>query len=101
MNDPRWIFVVRRDISADGTFCYSVKSTGVYCRPSCGSRLARPENVQFHPTCEDAERAGFRSCKRCKPNDARTTESAMNSSTIGRNLVTVEHSVITDHASDT
>ena len=66
-NDPRWIFVVRRDISADGTFCYSVKSTGVYCRPSCGSRLARPENVQFHSSCEDAETAGFRPCKRCKP----------------------------------
>ena len=68
-NDPRWISIVGRDLSADGTFYYSVKSTGVYCRPSCPSRLARPENVHFHPTYEDAERAGFRPCKRCKPNE--------------------------------
>jgi AraC family transcriptional regulator of adaptative response/methylated-DNA-[protein]-cysteine methyltransferase len=44
-----------------------VKTTGVFCRPSCGARLARPENVQFYSTTEEAERAGFRPCKRCKP----------------------------------
>jgi AraC family transcriptional regulator of adaptative response/methylated-DNA-[protein]-cysteine methyltransferase len=66
-DDPRWAFIVNRDASADGTFYYSVKSTGVYCRPSCGARRARPENVQFHASCEDAEKAGFRPCKRCKP----------------------------------
>jgi AraC family transcriptional regulator of adaptative response/methylated-DNA-[protein]-cysteine methyltransferase len=44
-----------------------VKTTGVYCRPSCGARLAKYENVQFHQTCEEAELAGFRACKRCKP----------------------------------
>ena len=54
--------------TADGKFFYSVSTTGVYCRPSCGARLARPENVRFHATCADAERAGFRPCKRCKPN---------------------------------
>jgi hypothetical protein len=42
---------------------------GVYCRPSCPYRAARPENVNFFRTCEDAERAGFRPCKRCKPNE--------------------------------
>jgi AraC family transcriptional regulator of adaptative response/methylated-DNA-[protein]-cysteine methyltransferase len=67
VNDPRWAAVVARDPSADGTFFYSVKTTGVYCRPSCAARLARPENVRFHATCADAERAGFRPCKRCKP----------------------------------
>ena len=67
-NDPRWTSVVRRDAASDGKFYYSVKTTGVYCRPSCAARLARPENVQFHLTCEDAERSGFRPCKRCKPN---------------------------------
>jgi AraC family transcriptional regulator, regulatory protein of adaptative response / methylated-DNA-[protein]-cysteine methyltransferase len=68
IRDPRWESVVGRDSKADGTFLYSVKTTGVYCRPSCGARLARPENVQYHLTCADAERAGFRACKRCKPN---------------------------------
>jgi len=67
MEDPRWASLVGRDVSADGKFYYSVKTTGVYCRPSCVARLARPENVQFYRTCEEAERAGFRACKRCKP----------------------------------
>ncbi len=67
LGDTRWAAVVARDGSADGSFFYSVATTGVYCRPSCAARLARPENVRFHPTREDAERAGFRPCKRCKP----------------------------------
>jgi AraC family transcriptional regulator of adaptative response/methylated-DNA-[protein]-cysteine methyltransferase len=66
--DPRWAAIVARNPAADGQFFYSVKTTGVYCRPSCAARPARPENVQFHSTCEDAERAGFRPCRRCKPN---------------------------------
>jgi AraC family transcriptional regulator of adaptative response/methylated-DNA-[protein]-cysteine methyltransferase len=66
-NDPRWAFVVARDPTADGNFYYSVKTTGVYCRPSCAARLARPENVRFHATCHEAEKAGFRPCKRCQP----------------------------------
>src|ERR1700723_4195189 len=71
-NDPRWASVVARDPQAK--FYYSVKTTGVYCRPSCAARLARPENVQFHRTCEDAEKAGFRPCKRCKPDQASPLE---------------------------
>src|SRR6476646_10475261 len=71
MNDEeRWAAVMRRDARADGEFYYSVRTTGVYCRPSCAARLARRENVEFHLTCEAAERAGFRACKRCKPNQA-------------------------------
>lgn len=66
--DPRWLAVLARDSRADGSFYYSVKTTGVYCRPSCGARPAKLENVQFHTTWQDAERAGFRPCKRCKPN---------------------------------
>ncbi len=66
--DPRWPAVVARNSTADGSFYYSVKSTGVYCRPSCAARLALPENVRFHLTCAAAEQAGFRACKRCKPN---------------------------------
>lgn len=68
--DPRWQDVVARNARADGEFVYSVKTTGVYCRPSCAARLAKPENVRFHATPAEAERAGFRACKRCKPNEA-------------------------------
>ena len=72
--DPRWLSVVERDKKSDGDFYYSVKTTGVYCRPSCGARLARPENVQFHKTTDDAEKAGFRPCKRCRPSGLSLTE---------------------------
>ena len=65
--DPRWAAVVARSAAADETFWYSVQTTGVYCRPSCASRTPRPENVRFHACCDDAERAGFRPCQRCKP----------------------------------
>jgi AraC family transcriptional regulator of adaptative response/methylated-DNA-[protein]-cysteine methyltransferase len=67
-NDPYWQAVLNRDAADDGKFYYSVRTTGVYCRPSCAARRARPENVRFHLTCKDAEKAGFRPCKRCKPN---------------------------------
>ena len=66
-NDPRWAAVVAHDPQADGTFYYSVRTTGVYCRPSCPSRRARLENVQFHDTRAEAEQAGFRPCRRCRP----------------------------------
>ena len=64
----RWAAVQRRDPAADGVFYYSVKTTGVYCRPSCAARPARRENVSFHDSCQNAEAAGFRPCKRCRPN---------------------------------
>ena len=69
VSDSRWASVVARDAGADGMFYYSVETTDVYCRPSCAARRARPENVRFHATCEDAEKAGFRPCRRCKPNE--------------------------------
>jgi len=72
--DPRWASVVARDPAADGTFYYSVGTTGVYCRPSCAARLPRPENVRFHATCADAEAAGFRPCKRCQPDQPSLAE---------------------------
>src|SRR5262245_58990100 len=68
LDDSRWSAVQRPDRAADGTFVYSVRTTGVYSRPSCAARLPRRENVMFHATCADAERAGFRPCKRCRPN---------------------------------
>jgi AraC family transcriptional regulator of adaptative response/methylated-DNA-[protein]-cysteine methyltransferase len=67
VGDARWAAVRARDPKADGEFFYSVRTTGVYCRPSCGARTPRPENVAFHLTAAQAERAGFRPCKRCKP----------------------------------
>lgn len=73
-SDPRWLSIVARDKEFDGKFFYSVKTTGVYCRPSCGARLARPENVRFYKTTEAAEKAGFRACKRCKPAGLSLTE---------------------------
>jgi AraC family transcriptional regulator of adaptative response/methylated-DNA-[protein]-cysteine methyltransferase len=70
LNDAdRWEAVSRRDATFDGEFYYAVRTTGVYCRPSCGARLAHRENVQFFATATDAEAAGFRACKRCRPND--------------------------------
>ena len=59
--------VRRRDPAADGTFLYSVATTGVYCRPSCAARPALRRNIAFHPDRAAAERAGFRPCKRCRP----------------------------------
>ncbi len=70
----RWAAVKRRDSKADGKFFYSVRTTGVYCRPSCPSRLARRENVAFHASCAAAEGAGFRPCMRCRPNEAALAE---------------------------
>jgi AraC family transcriptional regulator of adaptative response/methylated-DNA-[protein]-cysteine methyltransferase len=67
IDEARWAAVVARDREADGRFYYSVRTTGVYCRPSCAARLALRENVAFHETPAAAEAAGFRPCKRCKP----------------------------------
>ncbi|MBM7048514.1 bifunctional DNA-binding transcriptional regulator/O6-methylguanine-DNA methyltransferase Ada [Rhizobium lusitanum] len=65
--DPRWACIVARDKAADGHLWYSVTTTRVYCRPSCPSRIANPQNVAFHDTLESARATGFRPCKRCNP----------------------------------
>jgi len=66
--------VMKRDRSMDGLFYYAVRTTGVYCRPSCPSRRPRPENVVFYDTRQAAREAGFRACKRCKPDSDSTTD---------------------------
>lgn len=66
-DEARWAAVQRRERDADGQFFYSVRSTCVYCRPSCPSRGALRANVAFHASCADAEAAGFRACLRCRP----------------------------------
>src|SRR5262249_19013581 len=73
VEDARWGRIVTRDKTADGHLWYSVATTGVYCRPSCPSRIANPKNVQLHDTLESAKATGFRPCKRCNP-DGLSTE---------------------------
>src|SRR3954453_5852980 len=73
-DDARWNAVQRRDHAADGAFFYSVRTTGVYCRPSCAARLPRRENVGFHASPAAAEKAGFRPCRRCRPNEPALAE---------------------------
>lgn len=70
----RYEAVLRRDVRADGTFFYAVKTTGVYCRPSCGARAPLRANVSFHASADAAESAGFRACKRCRPRDGTTAD---------------------------
>lgn len=68
MNDEaKWQAVLARDRTKDGLFVYGVKSTGIYCRPSCASKKPKRENVLFFNTPAEAERAGFRACRRCRP----------------------------------
>ncbi len=62
-----WSAVVARDANRDGEFVFAVSSTGVYCRPSCAARRPRRGNVRFFFTPEQAERAGYRACLRCRP----------------------------------
>ncbi|HYS67418.1 MAG TPA: bifunctional DNA-binding transcriptional regulator/O6-methylguanine-DNA methyltransferase Ada [Paraburkholderia sp.] len=66
-DDERWEAVTRREPRADGAFFYGVKTTGVFCRPSCASRQPRRENVAFFTDVAAARAAGFRDCKRCQP----------------------------------
>ncbi|HEX5176511.1 MAG TPA: bifunctional DNA-binding transcriptional regulator/O6-methylguanine-DNA methyltransferase Ada [Chthoniobacteraceae bacterium] len=65
--NARWRAVVQRDPRADGHFFYSVRTTKIYCVPSCSAPHPLRKNVAFHDSAEDAERAGFRPCKRCAP----------------------------------
>jgi len=66
-NDSRWEVVMARDSAHDGEFVFAVSTTGVYCRPSCAARRPRRENVEFFSRPEQAEKAGFRACLRCRP----------------------------------
>lgn len=65
---PSLLAAVRsRDVASDGRFFYAVRTTGVFCKPSCKSRAARTENLVFFASAKDAEEAGYRACKRCRP----------------------------------
>jgi AraC family transcriptional regulator, regulatory protein of adaptative response / methylated-DNA-[protein]-cysteine methyltransferase len=67
--NEKWLLVLARDSRADGRFVYAVRSTGVFCRPSCPSRRPRPENVEFFDSPSEAQRAGYRPCRRCSPTE--------------------------------
>ncbi len=65
--DPRWARFAAKDASVDGVFFIGVKTTSIYCRPSCAAKTPKPQNIAFYDTAAEAERAGFRACKRCHP----------------------------------
>src|SRR5271155_2409855 len=65
--EQRWSALAGRNKAADGRFVYGVRTTGVYCRASCHSRMPNRENVEFFDSALQAEQAGFRPCKRCRP----------------------------------
>jgi len=73
-DESQWQAVLTKDARFDGQFVFAVSSTGIYCRPSCGSRRPRRENVSFFRLPEAAERAGFRACLRCHPRDAQVID---------------------------
>jgi AraC family transcriptional regulator of adaptative response/methylated-DNA-[protein]-cysteine methyltransferase len=75
MSNPElWNAVMTRDRSRDGSFVFAVRSTGIYCRPSCPARRPRPDQVSFFQVPEAAEREGFRACKRCRPRQTQTSD---------------------------
>jgi AraC family transcriptional regulator of adaptative response/methylated-DNA-[protein]-cysteine methyltransferase len=72
--DRLWQSVLSKDVRSDGQFVFAVSSTGIYCRPSCPSRRPRRENVSFFSLPEAAERAGYRACRRCHPQQAQVVD---------------------------
>lgn len=90
----QWQQVLERDAHADGQFFYAVKSTKIYCRPSCPSRRPAKKNVSFFPTAAAAEQAGFRACKRCEPDRAIPRPDPQAA------IITAATDYLTEHASE-
>lgn len=67
MNEERWRAIVECDSAYDGQFWYGVLTTGIFCRPSCKSRVPKQENIRIFDSTRDAEQTGLRPCKRCQP----------------------------------
>ena len=91
-DDRRWEAIERREDSADGAFVYAVRTTGIFCRPTCRSRRPNRANVAFFDDPEAAERAGFRACKRCEPSATRTKAEAGPASAVARACSMIEGS---------
>ena len=77
IDEARWQVVLAREVCSNERFVYAVRSTGVYCRPGCPSKRPRRENVMFFPVPDAAEKAGFRPCRRCRPQSARPGSSQL------------------------
>ncbi|RUS43299.1 bifunctional transcriptional activator/DNA repair enzyme AdaA [Cohnella sp. AR92] len=71
VTDEQWLAIINNEASYDGQFYYAVKTTGIFCRPSCKSRPPNRENIGFYPTADQALAAKYRPCKRCKPTGQR------------------------------
>ena len=92
--DHRWQQIQQRDPAAEGHFLYGVRTTGIYCRPTCGARTPKPENVEYFSSVAVAELAGFRACKRCKPDLAKADAQAAHVESIAqacRHIEQAEH----------
>ncbi len=76
-DDEKWDAVVARDDSYDGNFVFAVRSTGIYCKPSCPAKHARREQVVFFSEAKEAEQSGFRPCKRCRPLEAQSSRTRL------------------------
>src|SRR5271169_1240898 len=76
-SDTQWRQVIERDARQDGRFVFAVRTTGIYCRPSCPSRRPRRDSVEFFAGPQQAERAGYRACLRCKPTEISTQAQAV------------------------
>lgn len=76
MDNNIWQAIVRCDASYDGVFYYGVTTTRIFCRPSCKSRTPRREHIRVFPTVQEAREAGFRPCKRCRPEDSASWNAA-------------------------
>src|SRR5712691_1113480 len=75
-NDEKWKAILARDAHFDGVFVFAVRSTGIYCRPSCPAKRSTRENVSFFATPDEAEQPGFRPCHRCNPRDPKSLPGA-------------------------
>jgi AraC family transcriptional regulator, regulatory protein of adaptative response / methylated-DNA-[protein]-cysteine methyltransferase len=87
-DDLRWRAVLARDAAADGTFVFAVRSTGIYCRPSCPARRPRRDRVRFFRRAEEAARAGYRPCGRCRPDEAPRDEAVELATRVCRHIET-------------
>jgi len=94
----RWQAVQARDRSADGAFVYAVRSTGIYCRPSCPSRKPDKGQVLFFPLPEAAEQEGFRACRRCRPRAARSRDSRIEA--VARVCREIDRRILADSGDD-
>jgi AraC family transcriptional regulator, regulatory protein of adaptative response / methylated-DNA-[protein]-cysteine methyltransferase len=97
-DESRYAAVVARDRAMDGQFWYSVRTTGVYCKPSCGARTPLRKNVAFHASIAAAQAAGFRACKRCRPDE---TSDALYAEVITAACAAIEQAIERDAAAPT